>query len=358
MFHSFKKKQNAPLHESSAVNKTSSGLIQRRYLLLIGLLLLSSYQMAWAQLTVTLGANNLGANNCGSRVLTANVSGGSGNYEYSWASNPASNVNLTPGNTITVSPTVFTTYRVVVYDLTNDIYGRMTVGVYPIVNGSFSTFIPNVFTPNGDGINDRWEVRDANKGTGPIHAYRWHLEIYASGRIFYQSDYTDTNPDLGINGGQIYWDGHGAIDGTYTYYVTLYNCDNTGGQTFSGQVNIFGPVTSVAHPTQPMLEQTAIYPNPVGNQLTVNPAQLLQNDAATNNVTAGQVVTGQKSAKSDIVAGEYQVKLVDKFNQVQRSATSREAQLKFDVSALPEGVYFLQVTQGKETTRRQIVVTH
>ncbi len=65
-----------------------------------------------------------------SQTLTANVTGGSGNYTYKWYEGAATEeVTGSTGNTITVSPTKATTYKVVVNDTIEDKQAEATITV-------------------------------------------------------------------------------------------------------------------------------------------------------------------------------------------------------------------------------------
>jgi gliding motility-associated-like protein len=81
-----------------------------------------------------------------------------------------------------------------------------TVRYCLIVQGESTIFIPNVFTPNGDGNNDVWEVTSQHMAEITYDIYdRWGLKIATWN---------------GLTGG---WDGHTkngkmAPDGTY-YYI-------------------------------------------------------------------------------------------------------------------------------------------
>jgi len=82
-------------------------------------------------------------------------------------------------------------------------------------------FIPNVFTPNGDGVNDYFFVRnlpDAGSGTKLTISNRW------GNLVFESSDYNYDN----------LWDGEDNNDGIYFY--TLYI---PGEKTFNGWVEIW-----------------------------------------------------------------------------------------------------------------------
>ncbi len=78
-------------------------------------------------------------------------------------------------------------------------------------------FIPNLFTPNGDGDNDLFEVGDMDKypGTKVTVFNRWGHEEYSS------KDYKNN------------WDGGSLVNGVY-----FYNIERADGQSFTGYVNL------------------------------------------------------------------------------------------------------------------------
>lgn len=194
-------------------------------------------------LTVTLSAINAAPNNCQPRVITASVSGGSGNYQYFWSSNPPSSTNLGNGNSINVSPGTLTTYSCAVIDVTGNVFGTASIPIAPILQGSFDVFIPNAFTPNNDGINDTWIVVTSARGTGPINAYRYELNIVNRwGASVFSRNETISTGTTGIIGGQISWNGRvngtGALvpTGTYNYSLRLINCNFN--QLFNGTIQV------------------------------------------------------------------------------------------------------------------------
>jgi gliding motility-associated-like protein len=75
-------------------------------------------------------------------------------------------------------------------------------------------FIPNVFTPNNDGFNDVFYIRNKPAGTNVIITNRWGKEVYRSGD--YKND----------------WGGDNSEDGIYYYNI------RAGGQTFTGWLEI------------------------------------------------------------------------------------------------------------------------
>ena len=183
-------------------------------------------------ITVSISQTGTAANSC-TRTLTADISGGSGNYTYTWSivtpslswptTNNVSIVNLSLDQTADVN--------VSVHDVTLNVYGSATVTVYRVVTGSFDTFRPNVITPNGDGYNDNWIVTAADKTFSPINAYSYTLTIKNSSNVqVFASSGTVTANHLGIIGGDIIWNarvnGTGSIvpTGTYSYSLNLVNC--------------------------------------------------------------------------------------------------------------------------------------
>ena len=81
-------------------------------------------------------------------------------------------------------------------------------------------FIPNVFTPNGDGINDTFFIRNLPiEGNTMAIQNRW-------GRVVFEA--TDYKGD---------WDGGNLPDGVYFYTLQI-----NGGDTFKGWVEILGAV--------------------------------------------------------------------------------------------------------------------
>jgi gliding motility-associated-like protein len=68
-------------------------------------------------------------------------------------------------------------------------------------------YIPNIFTPNDDGSNDVFFVRNLSDNAELIITNRWGKEVYKSKS--YKND----------------WKGEGATDGIYFYQLSLENGD-------------------------------------------------------------------------------------------------------------------------------------
>jgi len=78
--------------------------------------------------------------------------------------------------------------------------------------------VPNAFSPNGDGINDTWEIRNLSAyPAGTIEIFNRYGQ-----RVFYSRGYS--NP----------WDGGGLPLGVYFYVIDL----KDGSERLAGYVTI------------------------------------------------------------------------------------------------------------------------
>jgi gliding motility-associated-like protein len=95
-----------------------------------------------------------------------------------------------------------------------------------IVESGLTLEIPNVFTPNGDGINDVFTILSTGVKEIDLQIFnRWGLKLYS------------------FNGAKAAWDGltgagTKATDGTYFYFVKATGFDNTVIEK-QGTVNLF-----------------------------------------------------------------------------------------------------------------------
>ncbi|MBN4062316.1 gliding motility-associated C-terminal domain-containing protein [Bacteroidales bacterium AH-315-I05] len=175
-------------------------------------------------------------NCCGPKVITATPSGGAQPYTYLWNTGATS-------SSISVIPAFTTTYSVTVTDA-NGCDGIDFITVDKLLFGPFNVSIPNVFTPNGDNINDLWLPNDPTNPSGNFYnACSFTLTVYGRWNQPVHILAGAASFPGGFSGNVINWDGSyfgGApvSDGTYFYILTLTNC--TGTQTFVGHVMILG----------------------------------------------------------------------------------------------------------------------
>ncbi|PWK18768.1 putative repeat protein (TIGR01451 family)/gliding motility-associated-like protein [Arcicella aurantiaca] len=81
-------------------------------------------------------------------------------------------------------------------------------------------FIPEGFSPNGDGVNDKFVIQGVNKDTEKVELIifnRWGGVVYAS------QDYKNDWAGASNQGVKVVGDGQGLPDGTYFYSVTRSN---------------------------------------------------------------------------------------------------------------------------------------
>ncbi|NNF02614.1 MAG: gliding motility-associated C-terminal domain-containing protein [Bacteroidia bacterium] len=123
----------------------------------------------------------------------------------------ANTYNWSPANTLscatcqfpTAFPTETTTYYVT-SDIVNQCSNGDSITIYVEINDNL--LIPNIFTPNGDGINDIWKVKAVDVDQIRIIVFnRWGQEIYNS---------TDINE--GWNG---FVDTRSAPPGVYVFKI-------------------------------------------------------------------------------------------------------------------------------------------
>jgi gliding motility-associated-like protein len=84
--------------------------------------------------------------------MTANIIPAAGNYNYLWS--PSTGLSSTVILNPAASPAATTTYALTVTDNTNGCTSTDSVKVSVISK----LYIPNTFTPNNDGKNDRWNI--------------------------------------------------------------------------------------------------------------------------------------------------------------------------------------------------------
>jgi len=118
------------------------------------------------------------------------------NYTYHWKAAEGISDTLTAQPIVT--PTHTTTYYLTQFDyMENETRDSVTVNVDPCID---ELIIPNAFTPNNDGYNDKFVIRNTKGWMITLTIYnRWGKKIYES--LNYEND----------------WNSGGAPDGVYYY---------------------------------------------------------------------------------------------------------------------------------------------
>ncbi len=82
-------------------------------------------------------------------------------------------------------------FRLVVKNLSNICYADLISDV--VTFGKVDLFIPNAFSPDGDGVNDTWEIRGIEKAIGYklIIFNRWGIKVYETNN--YKNDWAGTS---------------------------------------------------------------------------------------------------------------------------------------------------------------------
>ncbi len=100
-------------------------------------------------------------------------------YNYSWT--PSSLVSNSSISDPTTSPSSTTTFGVTVEDTTCARSAEVTVVLIDVVCGPPDLFVPNAFSPNGDGENDLLRVRGNNITDMTLRIYhRWGEKVFES----------------------------------------------------------------------------------------------------------------------------------------------------------------------------------
>ncbi|MVT08392.1 T9SS type B sorting domain-containing protein [Chitinophaga tropicalis] len=153
---------------------------------------------------ISIGSDK-GASITGGEVVHLTASAGVGNYTYSWA-DAAGIISGKQEPVLEVKPLVSTTYHVTV----TSSEGCINTAAFPLeVSGTLGIEATNILTPNGDGINDKWVVK--NLELYPDN----EVKIYdRAGRMVYNRKNYSNDWDGRVNGNPL-------GEGTYYYFITI-----------------------------------------------------------------------------------------------------------------------------------------
>lgn len=144
-----------------------------------------------------------------------------GNVTYSWA--PSSGLSCTTCANPIANPTVTTTYTVTMTDTTDGCQVIDTVRI-TVNENCGQVFVPDAFSPNGDGQNDILYVRGSCIKTLEFSVYdRWGNKVFET-----------TDKSIGWDGK---YRGQPMNTGTYVYYLNAIT-DQTPEQTITRKGNV------------------------------------------------------------------------------------------------------------------------
>nr|WKN34315.1 PKD domain-containing protein [Tunicatimonas sp. TK19036] len=170
-------------------------------------------------LSVTIGSESEEICSGESATLTATVEGGEAPFTYEWTCDLADCAIISENEEVAVvSPEESSNYQVTITDAN----GMQTSNMININVAICNLVIPSGFTPNGDNINDTWQLQ--NIGTFENRT----VEVYDryGHRVFYSDNYTSP-----WNGE---YKGKKLPTGTYYYRIEL----DGGAQSYQGKVTI------------------------------------------------------------------------------------------------------------------------
>ncbi len=133
--------------------------------------------------------------------LTVSVFSSLGNVSYEWI--PSGDIEPFDSDTVLAKPEITTVYQVWVTDSATGCISRDTITV--IVRDKDNIFIPNAITPNGDGVNDTWIIRDLAeiKNNEVIIFSRWGDVLFTARP--YNNDWDGTHNGQVLPAGTYYY---------------------------------------------------------------------------------------------------------------------------------------------------------
>lgn len=150
------------------------------------------------------------------------VTGTSGNYTNMWS--PASYLSCTDCASPEAAPVVTTLYHLTI---TNEVGCTATDTVTVFVIPNYDIFIPNAFTPNGDGFNDEFQLFINTKVVQYMSMQifnRWGEKVYESSDLNFKWDGT--------------YKGVKVPSGVYTYQIKLTFIDGHKDELRTGSLTI------------------------------------------------------------------------------------------------------------------------
>lgn len=237
--------------------------------------------------------------------------------------------------------------------------------------------LPNVVTPNGDGINDIWMVSDYANQLCAYGAQRFDLVIKApDGRTVYSQSgnsngaccpFRSAAPG-GTTGvvSSIHWIPTSVVDGTYFYVLDIYGCGTS--KSFAGNITVFGSgnqrkgntsqtdtaqnADSLAFYNHPIMASDRELSHSNGSDEAGNYLSLFPNPASES--TACLLQTSDRSIHEAIV-----LELQNSLGIIVKTYTLATNQLTdLNLKGLPSGTYFVKVSHNFTTFNNTLIITN
>ena len=163
------------------------------------------------------------------RQISVVVSPSQGHYNYVWDNVTAKSVDTTSQPNLYITPeTDSVVFYVYAYDTLHCLSNIDTIVVHATPKQDL--FFPNIITPNGDDHNDVFKVAEqGGHGTPVLPGATLDVFNRWGDRVFEAKNYPYTSGNT-----KQWWDGTGAVDGTYFYYLQT-GCGNN---SYKGWVEV------------------------------------------------------------------------------------------------------------------------
>jgi len=253
-----------------------------------------------------------------------------------WSVSPANIVSLTNSNNIaTVTPqgsgTVTLTATVTSFCGVNNISKQVVIGGQPTITSIN-------YYQNGPcyGGSQTWYLQATPSSAGATN-WHWYVDNFSSGTFYIQSP-NSQNTYITVRGG-------GGVSVTYTD-----QCGNTSART---GVTIYSNCNTGS--------RIASYPNPADQEMTVDYQTAdSSNQAGTTDQTstAEQTSTANPGTQSKTL-NSFSVELYNDKGKVLKSGKSANGKgVVLNTADIQNGNYFLHVKDGKEVTKKQVIIQH
>lgn len=178
-----------------------------------------------------------------------------------------------------------------------------------------SPAFPNVFTPNGDGMNDKYIIIAANAVSYEFIVYDRNMK-----QIYYKKDNVYTNQPFEV------WDGKGLTYPDQVVYVKLVLSDCTRGQIFSDLYFVHTYSSASFKNGELISEEKHIQENPINFSIYPNPSRDIINVSIPSTIK-----------------DHYNVEIYNSNGQLISKRSYYTKNLVLDISSYSNGNYYLKL---------------